>query len=113
LRDERIKYIVKAKGEDESLAKLVETAIQEESEIISQRSKGNHNWVSTGYSRSIKTEPRPQVKKEVFTASSKDYNSFEAGKGVNNYNKRPTCNICNKTGHIVRNCRKEQQQGNR
>jgi hypothetical protein len=33
LKDERIRYIVKAKGEDESLAQLVETALQEESEV--------------------------------------------------------------------------------
>jgi hypothetical protein len=31
LKDDRIKYIVKARGEDDSLAQLVETALQEES----------------------------------------------------------------------------------
>jgi hypothetical protein len=41
LKDERIKYIVKARGEEESLAQLAETALQEESEIKSQRFKGN------------------------------------------------------------------------
>jgi hypothetical protein len=33
LRDNRFKYVIKAKGEDNSLAQLVETALQEESEI--------------------------------------------------------------------------------
>jgi hypothetical protein len=40
LKDERLKYIVKARGEEESLAQLVETALQEESEIKSQQFKG-------------------------------------------------------------------------
>jgi hypothetical protein len=46
LKDERIKYIVKAKGEENSLAQLVETALQEESEVKSQKFKGNQNGVS-------------------------------------------------------------------
>jgi DNA-directed RNA polymerase subunit L len=33
LKDDRIKYIVKAKGEDNSLAQLIETALHEESEV--------------------------------------------------------------------------------
>jgi hypothetical protein len=36
LRDERIKYIVKAKGEEKSLAQLLEIALHEEREIKSQ-----------------------------------------------------------------------------
>ena len=39
LKDDRIKCIVKAKGEEESLAKLMETALQEESEVMSQKFK--------------------------------------------------------------------------
>jgi hypothetical protein len=41
LKDDRIKYIVKARGEDDSLAQVIETALQEESEVKSQRFKGN------------------------------------------------------------------------
>jgi septum formation inhibitor MinC len=41
LRDDRIRYIVKAKGEEESLTRLLETVLQEESEIKSQQFKGN------------------------------------------------------------------------
>jgi hypothetical protein len=37
LKVERIRVIVKAKGGDESLAQIIETAIQEESELRSQR----------------------------------------------------------------------------
>jgi hypothetical protein len=51
LRDERVKYIFQAKGEVESLAQLVETALQEESEIKSQRFKGNQGNLRTGYPR--------------------------------------------------------------
>jgi hypothetical protein len=59
LKDDRIKYIVKAKGEEESLAQLVETALQEESEIQSQKFKGNQNnltWSGLGYSGAYRRE---------------------------------------------------------
>jgi hypothetical protein len=39
LKDDRVKYIVKTRGEEESLAQLVETALQEESEVKSQKFK--------------------------------------------------------------------------
>jgi hypothetical protein len=44
LKDDRIKYIVKARGEDDSLAQLVETALQEKSEVKSQKCKGNRKF---------------------------------------------------------------------
>jgi hypothetical protein len=46
LKDDRVKYTVKAKGEDNSLAQLVETALQEENAIKSQRLKGNPGGVT-------------------------------------------------------------------
>ena len=48
LKDERVKMIVKTKGEDNSLAQMIETAIQEECELKSQRYKNNtvHTWYS-------------------------------------------------------------------
>jgi hypothetical protein len=46
LRDDRIKYVVKAKGEENLLAQLVETALQEESEVKSQKFKGNQSTSS-------------------------------------------------------------------
>jgi hypothetical protein len=52
LKDDWIKYIVKARGEEDSLAKLVETALQEESEVKSQKFKGNNGnltWPNAGY----------------------------------------------------------------
>jgi hypothetical protein len=47
LKDERIRVIVKAKGEDDSLAQIIETAIQEESKLRSQRYRNpqqNPQW---------------------------------------------------------------------
>ena len=41
LKDERVKMIVKTKGEDNSLAQMIETAMQEECELKSQRYKSN------------------------------------------------------------------------
>jgi hypothetical protein len=70
LKDDRVKYIVKAR-EEESLAQLVETALQEESEIRSQRFKsnqGNSTWASPGYSV-FKKEHRPQIKRDVNVTS--------------------------------------------
>jgi DNA-directed RNA polymerase subunit L len=46
LKDDRIKYIVKAKGEDNSLAQLVETALQEENSFKSQKWKENSGGVT-------------------------------------------------------------------
>ena len=41
LKDERVKMIVKPKGEDNSLAQMVETAMQEECELKSQKFKNS------------------------------------------------------------------------
>jgi hypothetical protein len=63
LTDERIKYVVKAKGEDNSLAQLVETAFQEESELKSQNFKGNQRkltWPNPNYSGGIMRYYRPR-----------------------------------------------------
>lgn len=50
LRDDRIKSIDKAREEEDSIAQLVETALQEESEVKSQKFKGNQrnmSWLNT------------------------------------------------------------------
>jgi hypothetical protein len=68
LKGDRIKYVVKAKSENEFLAQLVETALQKESEIHSQKFKGNQNnltWSRPEYSGTFRKESRPQVKREV------------------------------------------------
>lgn len=41
LKDNRVKYIIKARGEEGSLAQLVETALEEKCEVKSQSFKGN------------------------------------------------------------------------
>jgi hypothetical protein len=59
LRDDRIEYIVKARGDEESLAQLVETALQEESEVKSQTLKGhmgNLTWRNSGYTGYVKKD---------------------------------------------------------
>jgi hypothetical protein len=93
LKDERIKYIVKARGEEDSLAQLVETALQEESEIQSMRFKGNQGnstWTGAGYSG--RRDHRPQIKREVNMTSTK-------------------CFVCQRTGHIARFCSERKQEG--
>jgi hypothetical protein len=62
LRDDRIKYIVKARGYEESLAQLVETALQEESDVKLQKCKGGLAIVKwpdhTGNTGNMKREYR-------------------------------------------------------
>jgi hypothetical protein len=61
---DKIKYIVKAR--EDSLAQLVETALQEESEVKSQKFRGNvANLIcpNSGYLGNLRKEYRPQVKR--------------------------------------------------
>jgi hypothetical protein len=63
LRDDCIKYVVKAKGEENSLAQLVETALQDESEAKSQTFKGNRAnlvWPNTRSSIGFMKEYKPR-----------------------------------------------------
>jgi hypothetical protein len=95
LKDERIKYIVKARGEEESLAQLVETALQAESEIKLQRFKGNQEnltWSGPSYSGVGRRDYRIHIKREVNMTSSK-------------------CFVCQRTGHIAKYCNERKQEG--
>jgi hypothetical protein len=119
LRDERVKYMVKAKGEEESLAQLVETALQEESEIRSQRFKGNQGNLtgpSPGYSGADRRDHRPHIKKEVNVTSSKCFVCQRTGHIARDCRvrdpQRNKCVKCHKVGHEARNCRVRYPQGN-
>lgn len=110
LKDDRVKYIVKAKGEDESLAQLVEMALQEESEVKSLKYKNN----GQGYSPSWMTKSDyrgPQIKREVNLATPNVQCHFckETGHFIRDCSKAPPCYKCNKKGHSARFC----NQGNR
>lgn len=114
LKDERIKYIVKAKGEEESLAQLVETALQEESEVKSQRFKGNQGgqWYSPSGSikRDFKGSQGPQIKKEINLATdTRCYRCQGLGHVAKNCSNVPQCGRCKRRGHETRQCK----QGNR
>jgi hypothetical protein len=111
LKDDRVKYIVKARGEEDSLAQLVETALQEESEIKSQRFKGytgNLNWSNSG---TVKREYQPHIKKEICVTSIKCYKCQGMGDLARDCNERPVCNRCHKMGHETRACRMRESQG--
>jgi hypothetical protein len=98
LKDERIRVIVKAKGGDDSLAQIIETAIQEESELRSQRYRNPHQnpqWylriLPVKQERVGRNYPsgsqEPPIMREVMATSV-----------VRN------CYNCLKPGHIARNC---------
>ena len=111
LKDDRIKYIVKTKGEEESLAQLIETALQEESEVRSVRFRGNQTGPFYPTRGAISNEYRgPQIKREVNVtmSTSRCYRCNEEGHMSRNCNKIPHCSKCNKKGHQARDCR----QGN-
>jgi hypothetical protein len=62
LTNERIKYIVEAKREDESLAQFIETTPHKESENKSlkfKRNQGSFNWSDSEYSGVVRNiDPR-------------------------------------------------------
>jgi hypothetical protein len=108
--------MVKAKGEEHSLAQLVETALQEESEVKSQKfkeNKGNLTWPNPGYSGGIRKDFRPQIKREVNAVTSiKCYRCQGNGHLAKDCRNKPTCGTCHKVGHESRYCRVGNSQGN-
>jgi hypothetical protein len=106
LKDDRIKYIVTARGEEDSLAQPVETALQEESEVKPQKFKGNVGnltWPNSGYSGNLRKGYRPQVK---------CFKCQRAGHIAKDCRSKPTCEKCHKVGHETKNCRARGSQGN-
>jgi hypothetical protein len=117
LKDDRIKYVVKAKGEEHSLAQLVEIALQEESEVKSQKCKGNEgslNWPNAGSYGSLRKDYRPQIKREVNAVTSpKCFRCQRVGHVVRDCRARvPTCGSCRKVGHETKDCRARVSWGN-
>ena len=116
LKDDRIKYVVKAKGEDHSLAQLIETALQEESEVKSQKLKGNQhslNWLNAGSYGSLRKDYRPQIKREVNVVTSmKCFKCQRAGHKARDCRNKPTCSTCHRVRHVTEDCRARGSQGN-
>jgi hypothetical protein len=116
LKDDRVKYIVKAKGEENSLAQLVETALQEENSIKSQRWKGNPGGVNRPNQENVGSLRfcRPQVKREVnVVTSTRCYRCQRAGHVARDCrSEQPTCGACHRIGHDSRDCRARGSQGN-
>jgi hypothetical protein len=116
LKDDRIRYIVKARREEESLAQLVETALQEESEVKSQRFKGNFGnvtWPNPGSTGSLRRDYKPQIKREVNVVTSmKCFNCQRTGHKARECRSKPTCGACRRVGHVTKDCRAQGLQGN-
>jgi hypothetical protein len=66
LKDDRVKYIVNARGEEDSLAEFVETALQKESEVKSKSFKGNSGnlkWPNPVNAGNFSRDYRPHIKR--------------------------------------------------
>jgi hypothetical protein len=115
LKDERIKVIVKTKGEEGSLAQLIETAIQEECELRSQRYRANVGPTTSWYHRGAKQERQgfqaPLVKREIgVVIVTKCFGCGKPGHLIKDCQKLVQCSRCGRRGHEARDCRR---QGNR
>jgi hypothetical protein len=107
LKDDRVRVIVKTKGEEGSIAQLVETAIQEECELKSQNYKGNTGSKLPWYQRSIKSERsgyrETPIKREINAVSV--VQCFGCGrKGHIQKNCNWQCSRCGVKGHTERQC---------
>jgi hypothetical protein len=92
----------------------VETALQEENSIKSQRSKGNPGGVTRPNQENVGSLRfcRPQVKREVnIVTSVKCYKCQRAGHVARDCSSEPTCGACHKVGHVTRDCRARGSQG--
>jgi uncharacterized C2H2 Zn-finger protein len=107
--------IVKTKGEEGSIAQLIETAIQEESELKSQRYKASVGPTTLWHQRGTKQERQgfqvPPIKREINTVTvTKYFGCGRPGHIARDCQKLVQCPKCGKRGHDERQCRK---QGNR
>ena len=114
LKDERVKVIVKTKGEEDSLAQMVETAIQEECELKSQKFKANLGSTTPWYQRGVKQEQQnyqlPPIKREVnVTSTMKCYRCEKLGHLARECRSFVKCRKCGRKGHLESKCR---EQGN-
>lgn len=109
LKDERVKYIVKTKGEQVSMAQLVETALQEESECKSQRFKTQQTGQGQLWSQRDK-EKYHQERKQYVKRESNMVQALQCyrcqGKGhmAKDCRNKQVCRNCRKTGHETRDC---------
>jgi hypothetical protein len=118
LRDDRIKYLVKAKEEENSLAQLIETALQGESEVNLQKFKGNQSttsltWPNAGNHGGLRRDYRPEMKREVNAITSMQcFRCQRAGPLAENCRNKSTYGTCHKVGHVTKDCRAKGSQGN-
>jgi hypothetical protein len=115
LHDERIKTMVKTKGNiNTPMAQLVEVALEEECAIKSERFRKSYpekgHFLNRGNKSMFKIKQEPA---EVRVATIICYRCQQEGHRANQCRNPPFCRKCKKLGHETRNCKQGQKQGNR
>lgn len=106
LTNDRIKTIVRAKGENKSISQIIEIALEEESAILSQSYKLSNTVKQFSWKNKSSTAVAQNKKTYVQNATSQSKVNTESRPGTSG-TIRKTCNKCKKVGHLAFECKRD------